>query len=178
MIPCPVLAIDPSINNCGVAITWSQTCSWCYYDLITTAPGDDLLRSFNIAQNISLWVQDHFPAGFRGPGGFPKWDFLTVVIEVTEPRGYAEQITRQAGVYKLITVTSAIFSRFRELGATVIPYPVRKWKGQVPKHIIRQRLIKIYNWDIEEIKDDNIVDAIGILTHYAMYNKLKESIPL
>lgn len=87
-----------------------------------------------------------------------------VVIEEPDMQG---MVGRTTGVMaKLMGITYYIAGICYGLGFPFKTVPVQTWKGSVPKHIIRNRLMEDYDvvkrWPVE----DDRVDALGIALYY------------
>lgn len=146
------VSVDPSINNCGIAIYIDNELKT--YDLLH--PSKENLDSTylvkardmcNKIRAIYLKVKEIDSK-------------VVLVTEIPEHFGTSGYIARETGsVFKLTFVCGMIYG----IADNVVPYQPSKWKGQVSKEVIRNRLVRDFpdNKDIATL-DHNIVDAIGI----------------
>ena len=156
-MPKSCVAIDPSINNCGMAI---------FLDDVLVA--HDLLHPSRETIALNQKDSEHYRAKSRDICNQIRRIYETVkardpktvlVTEVPEHFGNSGYISRETGsVFKLTFVCGMIYG----IAEDVVAYQPSKWKGQLSKEVVRNRLIKDYpNRDIDKL-DHNIVDAIGI----------------
>jgi len=156
-MPKSCVAIDPSINNCGMAI---------FIDDVLVS--HDLLHPSREVLLLEQPSSEHYRAKSRDICNqirkiyevVKKRDPKTVLVtEVPEHFGNSGYISRETGsVFKLTFVCGMIFG----ISEDCVAYQPSKWKGQLSKEVVRNRLIRDYpNRDIENL-DHNIVDAIGI----------------
>jgi len=156
-MPKSCVAIDPSINNCGMAI---------FLDDVLVA--HDLLHPSKEVVAMNLKDSEHYRFKSRDICNQIRAIYMKVkerdsktvlVTEVPEHFGNSGYIARETGsVFKLTFVCGMIFG----ISEDCIAYQPSKWKGQLSKEVVRNRLIRDYpKRDIETL-DHNIVDAIGI----------------
>ena len=141
-----VLSVDPSINYCGMAIHRRNGDLVVYKLLRPSSKSDDhLKKSRNIYNQVQVLLNT-----------YPK---TQLIIECPQYWGAAGYLARESGaLFKLTFLCGMLFS----LSDDVIAVTPNDWKHQLPKHVVNNRLRKIYP-DIDIANTDhNIVDAIGI----------------
>lgn len=141
-----VLAIDPSINNCGIAIF--KLGKLTNYKLLHPSAEVDstdyLAKSKSIFNTIRKIVEIK--------------SIDRIVLEIPTHWGTSGYQARESGsIYKVTFVCGMIYSLDNVV--TVTPH---MWKGQLPKDVMKRRYILKYpDLDIAGM-DHNILDAIGI----------------
>jgi hypothetical protein len=114
-----VLSIDPGLRKCGCALWF---------------PNGTLKRA---------WTAQVKSEG-RGPGAWIKMvDAIKVAPDISvlvceQMQVYREQRTNADDLLELTGVLGALSWRFK--GAEMYGFKPGKWKGQVPKHVMRKRL--------------------------------------
>lgn len=139
-----VLAIDPSINNCGIAVFKDgKLHAW---ELLhpSKETKDYIEKSKSIYMQIKVLSK--------------KYHCDYIVTEICDYFGVSGFHARESGsIFKLMFLIGMLCSLPNV--KTIIP---RGWKGQLPKDVMRRRFIKdLPNLDIEHM-DHNVLDAIGI----------------
>jgi hypothetical protein len=141
-----VLAIDPSINFCGVAI-FKKDGTLIKSQLLTPqTKTDDWQIKANIIYEEVRGMKKKLPPD------------TIQIIEVPEFWGVAGYMARESGaVFKLTFLCGMLYTLHGSISVTP-----SMWKGQLPKEVIQNRLKKVYpKPDIGKM-NHNIVDAIGI----------------
>lgn len=141
-----IVSVDPSINFCGVAVHTSKGKLIQYELLKPENKSDDyIVKSYSIVEQIELVMINY--------------SNVQLILEVPTYWSLAGFIARESGsIFKLSFLCGMICGL---TGNTVCLTP-DKWKGQLPKKVMKNRL-KIYYPNTPIIKlDHNILDAIGI----------------
>lgn len=143
--------MDPSINNLGIAIFSDN--EYVTAQLIHPKPINREATYLVKARDMCNKVREIYE---KAKSVDPK---IMLVTEVPEHFGISGYISRETGsVFKLTFVCGMIYG----IADEVVAYQPSKWKGQMSKEIVRNRLVRTYpGMDIEKL-DHNIVDAIGI----------------
>lgn len=150
-----VVALDPGIEGCGVAVFSEGVLFAAAYVRNDTAKSAPLvLRQVNMAAAAMRWL-------FSLQG--PHTNYVVVEMPRVYPRskGDPNDLIAIAGV-------AAAFARSFVGGAGPHMYYPAEWKGQVPKDIMGRRIKAKLSAEelgrIESIgaKDHNTIDAIGI----------------
>lgn len=90
---------------------------------------------------------------------------VTIVLELPSYFGSAGYMARESGsIFKLTFLCGMIYS----IGGVVL-YTPQEWKGQMPKKVVANRLVKTYS--VIKGMNHNIVDAIG-LAHRHLYGRV------
>jgi hypothetical protein len=147
------VAIDPSINNLGLAIFFDDELTT--YDLIH--PASNLTN-----EKYTLRARDMMNKVRAIYNKAKEYDSkIVLVTEIPEHfgdggRGY---IARETGAILKLSFVCGMICGITE---DTVAYEPSKWKGQMSKEIVRARLIRTYpKIDIEHM-DHNIMDSIGI----------------
>ena len=152
------IAIDPSINNLGIAIFLDDVLHT--YDLVhpqanLTGEKDYTLKARDMMNKIRAILNKVKEIDSK----------VQLVTEIPDHfgdsgRGY---IARETGaILKLSFVCGMICG----LSEDTIVYKPSAWKGQMSKEVVRARLVRQYPDKEIEYLDHNIVDAIGIGQKY------------
>lgn len=147
------ISIDPSINNCGIAIFLDDVLHTA--DLIHpqsnlageeyTIRARDIINKIRAIYNKVKTIDDKVMLITEIPDHFGD-----------SGRGY---IARETGA---ILKLSFICGMICGLTENTITYKPLTWKGQMSKEVVRARLMRVYPDKQIEYMDHNIVDAIGI----------------
>jgi hypothetical protein len=165
-----IMAVDPSINTAGVAIFAGKYLQFA--DLIK--PRKILGKEVSTDQTVKKTSKvidyvDKARSVFTQIKKLNKdYSVELVVLEVPDYWGVAGYMARESGaVFKLMFVVGMLASL-----DNVFAVNPQGWKGQLKKHHVANRLRLIYK-EIknEEIKDHNVIDAIGI-AHWYLYGKV------
>lgn len=152
-----VMAIDPSINDCGCAVVINGEVK--HKELIHPITKDnEYVKSLSIFNRIAE-VADKY--------GVEKGAFI---LEIPEYWRVAGAEARESGsIPKLTFLCGCIFTLANTIQDFTVIVP-SKWKGQLPKGAMQARLKKFYPpWFVG--LDHNVVDAIG-LTHWYLYGRV------
>lgn len=152
-----LLAIDPSINMLGAAIYDLVSKKLLYYRLVR--PEDRKGNEFD--KSLSVYYQVR---ALRS-----EYKTMKTIMEIPvhwEKEGFA---ARESGSINKMHVVIGMIYTFGDV-ETVPPHG---WKYQLPKMVIRRRLMKTYPNDVDMKLDHNVVDAIGIGHWYLHQRKRK-----
>lgn len=164
------MGVDPSINTCGIAIFNKERL--IHADLIK--PKKILGREIFTGQTVKInpktidYVDKAKSVYNQIKQLIVEYKVESVVLEIPDYWGVAGYLARESGaVFKLMFVVGMIASL-----DNIVPVNPQGWKGQLKKHHVANRLRLIYK-EIknEEIKDHNVIDAIGIV-HWYIYGKV------
>jgi Holliday junction resolvasome RuvABC endonuclease subunit len=172
-----VIAIDPSINNCGLAVFKNKELK--RYELLhptVKKKSHYLEKARSMAQKIEE-VYDYYEDRGR----------TKLVTEIPQHFGASERgfLSRESGsMLKLSFLAGMIYN----IAPDTITYEPNEWKGQLPKCVVRNRLLRPYpdiklfgkkeihcpdckrSHKIHDL-DHNIVDAIAI-GHFHIWRKI------
>lgn len=138
------IAIDPSINRLGLAVFRGRTL--IEWKLVRPEGKPD--NEYDKCLSIYLQVRQ-----IRKQ--FHSYKTILEVPVHWEIEGFA---ARESGaMYKLCLIVGMIYSF-----GDVVRVPPHGWKKQLPKHVVRRRLMRVYPDVVDEKLDHNVVDAIGI----------------
>lgn len=151
------LAIDPSINNMGIAVYEHEKLR--HYELLrpnqeVRDEGIFIKKCLSMVNEINILID--------------KYDVQHLVLEVPEHWAVAGFNARESGsMTKLMFLCGGIFTHFNMITVPVHTLHPREWKGQLPKDVVRKRLKKHmvpkYFTVTEWMKlDHNIMDAVVI----------------
>lgn len=158
------LCIDPSIKSCGVAIF--NNSKVIYTTLITTFsmdtndPLEYMHKSAIVATVLDSLVEKL------------KKSVFSIVMEVPEYWNVKGFLGRESSALsKLNFVCGVIYGRYYGIAEDIHIYTPAKWKWQLPKRVIKNRLRNTYSYvsNYENLKDE--IDAIGI-GHFHIYGKI------
>ena len=167
MINIPFITIDPGITGTGWAyfnpkyqqlpITYNNV-----YPAVSLAKEDHTVRSTNVVQQLIHEITTITKASSDG--------INTVYIEKPSYMGgakhYTGQVAAQSGsLVKLVFHYGRIWQAFSERNFKIIPIPVSKWKGQLPKdisHIRIKQIMKRLHSRQTKLIEDHSLDAVGI----------------
>ena len=165
-MPRYVVAIDPSIASCGVAV-WEFT-NWRKWENIT--PPDQVHLWHPILRNPKeatwdaklTWMAQRFDELLEVLG-----DVKTVGCELPMlVRGGGGDVVASSGaLVKLSCCVGAFAGVCAVKDVEFLPIPVYEWKGQLPKDIVNRRIRQLLgNENCRKFKRD-IWDAVGIGLH-------------
>lgn len=159
------IAIDPSINDCGLAIFNGKKL------IIKSLLKPDSKKDHYLDKCRSMIsqiesIRDNYGNDYQ------------IVTEIPMHFGSSVErgnLARESGaIYKLTFLCGMIYN----IDNDVIGYEPREWKGQMPKDVVARRLQKEYPkeniFNIKKNKfiiDHNIADAIGI-GHFYIHGKI------
>lgn len=171
-----LLAIDPGLRACGVALFQKASLQAAAYVRCKTKFTRGYIAYAAMAQEINLWVLAH--------GNFIE-HIDTIAIEM--PRIYpgGKGDSKNVDPNDVLDVaavgaalTGVVCANLRvSINDDCIPPYIRsyfpsEWKGQVPKDVMNRRVLSKLNHEEQEAiirvgaKDHNTLDAIGIGLHY------------
>lgn len=144
-----ILAIDPSINNVGLA--WYSTEKKKLRTKIYHPPKGPTLVSIGIQiiKSILIWA--------------PELD--VIIIEYPQYEGSARgQIASQKGYTLDLSFLCGYIGGFFDLGSTnfLIPTP-REWKGNRPKSATEAEVKKVFP---SFVGSEHEIDAVGMILWY------------
>lgn len=164
-----LLAIDPSINFCGVAVfdikkKELEHASLIVPDKVIKRDGEWYDKARSISDQIKTIVADS--------------DIDRIVCELPEHWSVAGFAARESGsIQKLNFVCGMIYSAIHEVEIFEFIIP-RGWKGQLSKEVCKNRLTefyagkgKFYTVDEWEKLNHNVVDSIGI-AHWRIFGRV------
>jgi hypothetical protein len=170
-----VLAIDPSLHNCGYAVFKGK--KLIKYGLLKLDKEKNWIQR---ARNVVAGIQNEIDE--------LGWD-IQLVTEIPQGFGSTDKgfLARESGSErKLAFLCGMIYN----MTPNTIEYEPRQWKGQLPKCVVRARLSKLkqyknlplYRSKVVECRDckrrhldhdldHNILDAIAI-GHFYLYGEI------
>lgn len=164
-----LLAIDPSINNCGIALFDMKTkklldAMLVNPDKIAKRDGEFYDKAFSIATKVET-VRE-------------KCGVVQVYCELPDHWRVAGFMARESGSTEKLAFMCGLFYGMRnDVDKFVFKLP-REWKGQLSKDVMKNRIEKYYvgkgkSYTDKEWKDidHNVCDAIGI-GHFALFGRV------
>ena len=164
-----LLSIDPSINNCGIAVFNLKTkeledAILIHPDKIVKRDGEFYDKAFSIYSKVDQ-IRD-------------KCSVTEIVCELPDHWSVGGFAARESGsITKLAFMCGLFYAMRNDVRKFTFTLP-RGWKGQLSKDVTKNRIEKTYvgkgkNYTIVEWKDldHNICDAIGI-GHWALYGRV------
>lgn len=154
-----VMGIDPSINFLGCSVFKNdKPLTWQLLKPSKVAM-DEYVKCVELYNQVFDLVEQHVPD--------------IIVLENPDHWAVAGFQARESGsIQKLTFLCGMLFT----LGKVELVYP-KKWKGQLPKHVVRNRLQPFFvggkyftekQW--EEL-DHNVMDSLG-LCHWKVFGKV------
>lgn len=145
-----ILGCDAATNHTG--LVWFDRTS------------ETIIDSRLLVPNSNGWQSHIREIGIDFKLLIMKYPVQIVIIEEPDMQG---MVGRTTGVMaKLMGITYYLAGICSGLEIPFKAVPVQTWKGSVPKHIIRNRLMEEYNdvrsWTVE----DDRVDALGLAIYY------------
>lgn len=154
-----LMSIDPSINNLGVAVWNVSDKKVIFYGLVRPVKEfreNEFEKSWFMMQEIKRLIKSYVVSD--------------VIMEIPEHWAVAGFEAREKGsMTKLMFVCGMLYS-LRDVVYSFDLVVPRKWKGQLPKDVVANRLYKNYlsmGIDLKNI-NNNVLDAIAI-GHYKLY---------
>jgi hypothetical protein len=152
-----ILSIDPGLQSMGYAYFKPGDPHPHTVGLITNGYNvtDDNWPERVTAQVMNLWHDLSF---------IHNVECLSVYSEMPE---FFNSVGGRAAVgsnhlQRLVFLVGAMHNQFQSHGVPFTLVPVRRWKGQLPKEVVEQRIIKLLGKDgCVDFKKD-IWDAVGI----------------
>lgn len=162
-----LLAIDPSINNCGVAVFNKKTkqledAVLVHPDKSVTQNGEWYDKAYSIYTKVNTIRE--------------KCKVTTIAIERPDHWNVAGFAARESGsIEKLAFLVGLIYSMRDSISDFKVFLP-REWKGQLSKDVVRNRLTAAYTKEKYSKKewailDHNILDAIAI-GHFILFGRV------
>jgi len=161
-----IMGIDPSINNCGIAIFKNGLP--VFYDLfhpkkikgqsiVTTQKLKKRKESLDyIDKSISL--RDQIKIVIK------KYKVTHLIIEVPEYFGYSGYMARESGAVHKLTFICGVLVGIENV--IVVPINPSSYRFQMPKPVIQNRMqLHMPKLDIFSI-DHNVVDALSLCWWY------------
>lgn len=164
-----LLAIDPSINYCGVAI----------FDMKSKKLEDAvLIRPTKISQRDGEFYDKAFSIYTKVDEIRDKCGIDQVACELPDHWAVAGFMARESGsITKLSFMCGLLYGMRNEVEKFVFTLP-RGWKGQLSKDVLKNRIEKTYagkgmkySKDEWAEMDHNVVDAIGI-GHWRLWGRV------
>lgn len=152
-----VLAVDPGIRGCGVALFVEEKLVACAYVANSCRTGALAREAAAMAVKISEWVE-----AFEADN-----HYLRVVVEWPQVYQGGKQKGDPADLLPLAGIGAALGVLCPSI-RTVLP---REWKGQVPKDVMGRRILSKLTPEETGIVDacavikslkHNVVDAVGL----------------
>lgn len=158
-----LMSLDPSINNCGMAIWEMGSKTLLARALLHPKKGNknnEYDKSESILEQIRAFLS--------------TYGITHMILEVPEHWAVGGFEARETGsIAKLCFVCGMIYSLKNQMEEFQLVVP-RAWKGQLKKEIVANRLkdeyIQKYDFDMTEI-DANVMDAIGI-GHFKLFGRV------
>lgn len=168
-----IMAIDPGTRVVGWAVGEVETCQLVSCGIVTLKYNQLKLDTFYRVRAIATGLQDiclvHKPS--------------IVVIEC--PRAWASIKGRGSALSGKLGILQFGFGylvrALDELNfiKCYIPIPATKWKGQLPKEIMFERMIKKYCLSMKcTERNFNATDAIGLFNYYCLHRESAEELTI
>ena len=164
-----LLAIDPSINNCGVAVFNKKSKTLedailIHPDKVVTRDGEFYDKAFSIFNKVDIIRK--------------KCKVTEVACELPDHWAVAGFAARESGsITKLSFICGLLYGMRNDVDKFTFVLP-RGWKGQLSKDIMKNRIERDYagkgkHYTKDEWKDldHNVCDAIGI-GHWKIHGKV------
>ena len=164
-----LMAIDPSINYCGVAI----------FDMKSKELDDAvLIRPAKITIRDGEWYDKAFSVHTKVVEIQEKCSVVQVVCEMPDHWSVAGFQARESGsIEKLAFMCGLFYGMRNDVQKFVFTLP-RGWKGQLSKDVLKNRIESTYagkgkKYSTAEWKelDHNVVDSIGI-GHWLLFGRV------
>lgn len=164
-----LMAIDPSINYCGVAL----------FNMKSKKLEDAILiRPAKITQRDGEFYDKAFSIYTKVDEIRERCDVDQVTCELPDHWAVAGFMARESGsITKLAFMCGLLYGMRNDVDKFVFTLP-RGWKGQLSKDVLKNRIASTYagkgmKYSKDEWKDldHNVVDAIGI-GHWRLYGRV------
>ena len=165
-----IMAIDPSINYCGVAIFDKKSKELEHAvlvtpDKITKRDGEFYDKAYSVFRKVSELREEY--------------DVVAIVCELPDHWSVAGHAAREAGSIEKLAFMCGLFYQMRDKVDKFVFTLPRGWKGQLSKEVTKNRIAPTYcvkkKWqyskDEWEELNHNICDAIGI-GHWAIFGRV------
>ncbi len=193
-----IIAIDPSINNLGIAIfelvhsiaeeDIEAAEQWKAANLADDKTSNPFLKyHYHLCHSQTLRVETINPkkvaihirmAAMRDLVSTTLTEqgygtHVPGVIAIEQPQRFNSHKTlgsdRSSSLWTLVQLAGALIMWGYDNAANVMPIPVTEWKGQLPKYVTGNRMREEYV--VEHFDSNDESDAIG-LGHYVIKTKL------
>lgn len=159
-----IVAIDPGFRDCGVAVFGHDVLVHCDH---VKSDATGLVEAVQFSETARSVVDFVASCGVG--------NIFDLVIEY--PQQYARSPAPRESVQRLVGVIGSLVSQFHQktggLGVKVTTYKPREWKGQVPKEVMQNRILKrLSDQEFDRIpkmsrtRVSHVYDAIGIGLHH------------
>lgn len=161
-----LMAIDPSINYCGVAV----------FDIKSKKLDDAILVEPDKISRHGEWYEKAFSVYTKVVQIQKKCHVDSIVVERPDKWNVAGFAARESGsIEKLAFMVGLLYSMHDKVSSFKLFLP-REWKGQLPKDVVRMRLTSVYtkhkySKDAWAKLDHNILDSIGI-GHFVLFGRV------
>jgi len=154
-----MLSVDPGLTGTGV-VYWRI--GYPRASTVIHPKGDDLIdRAFSISMQIATFY-------YISIGKFPAGRTCMVIEYPEYQEGLRGQVSSQTGSIIKLAFLIGILVGASSSGWEPFLVAVRDWKGQLPKQVITNRMIKYYGQQCKLIGiKTHAWDALG-LGHWAM----------
>ncbi len=165
-----IMAIDPSINYCGVAIFGAKSkelhkAILVTPDKITKRDGEFYDKAYSVFRQVQHMQEEH--------------NVQAIVCELPDHWSIAGHAARESGSIEKLAFMCGLFYQMRDdVDKFVFTLP-RGWKGQLSKEVTKNRIKSTYcgkkSWQYSEDEweelNHNVCDAIGI-GHWSIYGRV------
>ena len=165
-----LVSVDPGLNGCGVAVWLDNTLSWAGYIKNPGALPTDMVRQVEPVMGKLPWS---LKLGTENP--------VDLAIELPQVYTVSKSKGDPNDLINLAVVVGAFLERWSTRGRQHVYSPGR-WKGQVPKLIMVERIQKRLRPDETASVDlpakslaHNVWDAVGIGLYHL--DRLKDRAP-
>jgi hypothetical protein len=163
-----LLSCDPSINNCGIAIWDIDSKKLLLWKLVHPKPNcrnNEYAKALSISDQLREWARTYV--------------VNHIILEVPEHWAVGGFEARETGsIAKLCFVCGLIYGMQYDMEEFILVAP-RGWKGQLPKHVVANRLQADYilygidmTGEVTGTKmNENVMDAIAI-GHFKLFGSV------
>jgi hypothetical protein len=145
-----LVAIDPGLNSMGVAL-------WGSVRNDSTTPETFLLkapRKLDLAPR-ALWIARQLASQL--PRGFERGDFVCEY-----PAWHGIQLGWAAGDLQKLVFLVGVLAGYFNTAHSFTPVTPKEWKGQLPKDVVKRRLVKKFGPGATREWERDMWDAVGI----------------
>ena len=157
-----LLSVDPSINNCGIAIWDIDSKKLLLWKLVHPKPNcrnNEYAKALSISDQLREWAR--------------TYAVNNMILEVPDHWSVGGFEARETGsIAKLCFVCGLIYGMQYDMETFEWVLP-RGWKGQLPKAVVANRLKEAYvgyGIDMTEL-NENVMDAIAI-GHFKIFGSV------